>query len=740
MPDIDRLIAEMTLEEKASLCSGLDFWNTKPAERLGIPSVMVSDGPNGLRMQSSTGSDHLGLGESDKAVCYPTGSALGSSFDCGIAYELGKHLGNAARGKGLHTLLGPAVNMKRSPLCGRNFEYLSEDPLLAGELAASYSRGVQDEGVGVCVKHFAANNQEYCRMSTDTIVSERALREIYLKAFEIVVRKAHPWSIMCAYNRINGTYCCENRWLLDDVLRKQWGFDGIVMTDWGAMNDRVSALLAGLELEMPSSFGVRDKEIVRAVEEGRLDLCVLDESVRRILKWVFRKGNADGCLYTLEEQHSFAKRLAEECAVLLKNDGDILPLPKDRKIAFIGSFAKFPRYQGGGSSHVNSYKVSSALDEAFLYCDVTYEAGWCDDGMTRDQDLLDKAVEAGAAADVAVVFAGLPDSYESEGFDRKHINLPDCQNELIMKLAEMQKNIVVVLHNGSPVSMPWVDRVPSILEMNLAGEAVGEATAELLFGIADPSGHLSETYPLRLEDNPSYLSFPGSGKKVVYREDVFIGYRWYDSSGLPVLFPFGHGLSYTSFEIKNARIDGDTVSAEVCNTGKRAGSQVVQLYIRPPKASEDRPRHELKAFRKIRLDSGASCTVSFTISDEMLSYFDEGRMKWSYAGGTYTAEIGFSSRDILAELEFEKPKESEAFRYSDDVTVNDVIAAGLYGRLPQYIAEVGRHFGVGSGNESAAMGNEASSSIFHEMPLHSIASFIKVSDDFIEDLKERLGH
>lgn len=735
MMDIDKLISEMTLEEKAGLCSGLDFWHTKPVSRLGLDSIMVSDGPNGLRTQKAD-SDHLGLGQAVTAVCFPTGSALGASFDTDIAGELGRTIADAAKTEGLHTVLGPAINMKRSPLCGRNFEYISEDPCLAGELAAAYVSELQKEGIGACVKHFAANNQEYCRMSTDTVVSERALREIYLKAFETVVRKAKPWSIMCAYNRINGTYCCENKWLLDQVLRKEWGFDGIVMTDWGAMNDRVKSLYAGLELEMPSSNGIRDRLIVKAVKEGKLDESVLDEAVRRLLKWIFRSGNNTGKgKLSLDEQHEVARKMAEEGAVLFKNDCSILPLNGKKSIAFIGTFAKTPRYQGGGSSHVTSYKVTNALDSVCSFASVSYFDGWSDDGCERDEDRLDAAIHGSAGADITVIFAGLPDSYESEGIDRRHIDLPCCQNELIEKVAELQENVVVVLHNGSPVSMPWLDKVKAVLEMNLAGEAVGEATVNLLFGAANPSGHLAESYPLRLEDSPSFLSFPGSGKKVVYREDVFIGYRWYDSLDMPVLFPFGYGLSYTSFEIVKASLDGRRVEAEIKNTGKLPGKQVVQLYINPPRSMEDRPVHELKAFRKVMLMPGETKTVSFEIDDSMLSYFNEDEKRWMFDSGCYRVELGFSSRDIKQVLQL-NVKNDRKFELSETSTVGDILDSGLVDKMPSFIKEVGKCFGVGVDVQRDAMDSEASLMLYHSIPVHSIASFLEVPDDYIEQVKE----
>lgn len=738
MKDIDKIINEMTLEEKAGLCSGLDFWHTKPIERLGVPSVMVSDGPNGLRAQKAD-ADHLGLGKAVTAVCYPTGSALGASFDPELVGRLGSALASAARQEGIHTVLGPAVNMKRSPLCGRNFEYISEDPCNAGKIASSYVDNMQKGGVGVCVKHFAANNQEYNRMSTDTVVSERALREIYLSAFEQIVKESKPWSLMCAYNKINGTYCCENSWLLDEVLRKEWGFDGIVMTDWGAMNNRVEALAAGLELEMPSSNGLRDRQIVAAVKEGRLDEKILDRTVKRLLEWISKGADTKTAEkeLTLDDQHELAREIAENSAVLLKNENDVLPLEKGRKIAFIGTFAISPRYQGGGSSHVTSYKVTNAFDSSVKFADIIYYAGWKEGAEERDEALVKQAVEGAENAECVVIFAGLPDSYESEGFDRKHINLPECQNELIEKIAAVQENVVIVLQNGSPVAMPWLGKVSAVLELNLAGEASGEAAADLLFGVANPSGHLAETYPLCLEDNSSYISFPGSGKKVVYREDVFIGYRWYDSLSKPVLFPFGHGLSYTSFSLSDIKIDNRTVSAVVTNTGKRDGAQVVQLYVKPPRSADDRPVHELKDFVKVQLAPGENRSISFVITDRMLSYYSENEKDWVYDEGTYIIELGFSSRDIKCEMKLDIKKRI-GFTLTDSTTVGDVLSYAEGKELPSFIKEAGKCFGVGTENEGEAVGAEAAYAMFMELPVHSIASFLPVNENYLEELEKIL--
>jgi len=666
--NIKNLLSELTLEEKAGLCSGADFWNTKAVKRLGLPAVMVTDGPHGLRKQEAA-ADHIGLGESISAVCFPTASALACSFDKELLSTLGATLGDECQAEQISTLLGPAVNMKRSPLCGRNFEYLSEDPYLAGELGASYVNGVQSKNIGTSVKHFAANNQETRRMSISAEVDERTLREIYLAAFETIVTKAQPWTMMCSYNCINGTYSCENDWLLNQVLRKEWGFKGLVMTDWGAMNDRVKAIKAGLDLEMPYSNGITDKEIVKAVGEGKLSIEVLNLAVERILELIkkYEEGKKENTTYNLEEHHNIARQIAHECAVLLKNEDNILPLKKDTKVAFIGEFAANPRFQGGGSSHINCFKVTNSL-EAAADLKVSYAKGF---DILKDEvedDLVKEAVALAKEAQVAVVFAGLPDRYESEGYDRTHLNLPYCQNVLIEEIIKVQPNTVVVLHNGAPILLPWVNNVKGILEVYLSGQAVGESTVDLLFGKTNPCGKLAETFPIRLQDNPSYLNFPGTNRQVEYKEGVFIGYRYYDAKDMDVLFPFGFGLSYTTFEYSNLELkvvndnlkesnndnsniqikdtDELLVSLVVKNTGNRFGKEIIQLYVHDKEASVIRAPKELKGFEKIALAPGEEKTVTFTLDQRAFAYYSTELKDWYVETGEFDILIGKSSRDI----------------------------------------------------------------------------------------------
>lgn len=650
--NIKELIEQMTLEEKAGMCSGLDFWHLKGVDRLDIPPVMVSDGPHGLRKQDDS-ADHLGINDSIKAVCFPPAVLSACSFDRDLLKELGQVIGQEAQATDVSVVLGPAVNIKRSPLCGRNFEYYSEDPYLAGECAAAFIEGVQSQGVGTSVKHFAANNQELNRMSCSSEVDERTLREIYLPPFEIAVKKSQPATVMCSYNRLNGTYASEHPWLLTDVLRKDWGFEGYVMSDWGAVNDRVAGLKAGLELEMPASGGSTDKEIIAAVKDGSLEESVLNQAVERILKVTFQwLNNRREEKLDLEKDHAFACHVAEESMVLLKNEG-LLPLSDKEKVVFIGEFAKKPRYQGGGSSHINSFRTDNALDAAKDLAEVTYVKGFSSGEDFYDEKLAKKALLAAKDADKAVIFAGLPNSFESEGYDRSHMRLPDCQNRLIEEILAVNPNTIVVLHNGSPVEMPWLCRVGGLIEAYLGGQAAGSALVNILYGRVNPCGKLAETLPLKLSDNPSYLNF-AEKEKVEYKEGVFVGYRYYDSKEMEVAFPFGHGLSYTSFAYSNLSVnkkeikDDETlmVSVDVTNTGAREGKEIVQLYVSDKSKTCRRPVKELKGYEKISLKAGETKTVTMTLDKRSFAWFNTRIHDWYAASGEYEIQIGASSRDI----------------------------------------------------------------------------------------------
>lgn len=658
---ITELISKMTLEEKAGLCSGEDFWHTKGIERLGIPSVMVSDGPHGLRKQEDE-ADHLGINDSIKAVCFPAGCATASSFDRNLLEELGEIIGNECQAENISTILGPAMNIKRSPLCGRNFEYYSEDPFVSSEMASAFVRGVQSKSVGTSPKHFMANNQEYHRMTSSSEMDERTMREIYLASFENMVKKEKPWTIMNSYNKLNGTYLCENKEMLSDVLRDEWGFDGYVMTDWGAMNERVEALKAGCNLEMPASGGKTDKEIVDAVRSGELDEAVLDQRCEEFLNIVFRyiENRDETVVFDREQDHEKARHIEEECIVLLKNEDNILPLTPEQKIAFIGKYAAAPRFQGGGSSHINSFKTESALDaldtaDGIKKENIIYAQGYDDLEDKTDEELLREAVEAAKSAETAVIFAGLPESFESEGYDRTHMRMPQCQITLIEEVAKVQPNTVVVLHNGAPVEMPWIDKVKAVVEVYLGGQAVGGATVNVLYGNTNPSGHLAETFPIRVQDTPCYLTYGGEHDKSVYSEGVFVGYRYYASKEMNVLFPFGHGLSYTTFSYSNLTVEkkrireSETlrVSVDVTNTGNRFGKEVVQLYVAPKNSTVIRPVRELRAFEKTGIAPGETKTVTFLLDSRAYAYWSTEIHGWHVESGEYEIQIGKNAQDII---------------------------------------------------------------------------------------------
>lgn len=665
--------------------------------------------------------------------------------------RLGEALGEECQAENVAVILGPAVNIKRSPLCGRNFEYYSEDPYLASEIAASHIKGVQSKNVGTSIKHFLANNQEHRRMSSSSEMDERTAREIYLAAFEGAVKQSRPWTVMCSYNRINGTYACENKKYLTDILRNEWGFDGFVVSDWGAVNDRVESLKAGLELEMPSSFGINDKKIVAAVESGRLSEECLDEAVERVLNIVYKfvENRDENAVFDREADHRLSREIAAECMVLLKND-QILPLDEKADTVFIGAFAKKPRYQGGGSSHINSFKVESALDASAGMEHITFAPGFITEKDVVDDALIQEAVEAAKKAEAAVVFAGLPDSFESEGFDREHMRLPDCQNELIRQVAAVNPNTVVVLHNGSPVEMPWIKDVKGVLEAYLGGQAVGAATVDILFGRANPCGRLAETFPLRLEDNPSYLYYLGEGDKVEYREGVFVGYRYYDKKKMDVLFPFGHGLSYTSFVYGNLKLDKEqmsdseslNVSVDVTNTGTRKGKEVVQLYVAPLNGSIIRPVRELRGFDKIELNPGETKTVSFQLEKRAFAYYDMEAEDWTVESADYEIQIGKSSRDIVAAAEVHVESTGKKTRcYDRNTTFGDLMkdekAMEIAGSLLKDMAVLGDAGEDALGESTAAM-NDA---MMMYMPIRGVITFGQgnVSEEALEELIEKIN-
>ena len=734
-------VANLTLEEKSSLTSGVDFWHTEPIERLGVPSIMMTDGPHGLRKQQGE-ADEMGMGVSEPATCFPPACGLGSSWDVELIEEVGHALGAEASIAGVSVVLGPGLNNKRSPLCGRNFEYLSEDPVVSGQLAAAYVRGIQSQGVGACVKHFAANNQETDRMAVSSDIDARTLQEIYLRGFCTAVRDATPWMVMAAYNKINGVYATESHWLLTETLRGHWGFDGVVVSDWGAVKNPVAALKAGLDLQMPTTHGSSDAQLVQAVRDGKLDASVVDEAASRVLALVEKAQKGSGQVpgpLDVDAHHQLARKAAARSIVLLKNQGNLLPLERNSTIAVIGEFAQKPRYQGAGSSLVNPTKLDSALEEitALSTGKVTYAQGFiAEEGATVEDQarLLAQAQEAAAGADVAVVFLGVPAAMESEGFDRTNIDLPSHQLEVLDAVLQANPNTVVVLSNGGVVALPFAKNVPAILEGWLLGQAGGGGTADVLFGIVNPSGKLAETIPLRLDDNPTHPGFPGEFGQSHYGEGLYVGYRWYDARDMEVAFPFGHGLSYTKFDYKDlavaVREDGAVeVEVTVVNQGERAGREVVQVYTSLPGGKVKRPVRELKAFASVALEPGEGETVQLVIPREDLAYWNIAADAWVVEGGDYLVEVAASSRDIRGAMSVTVQGDPVRVPLSLESSLADVLANPIVGpkvqqMLVQLTAMMGDDMDLGDGG-----------AIMLQLPLGSLPSMgAPIPMDFIEDL------
>ena len=764
------LLAGLTVPQKAALCLGSDFWHTAPVGEAGIEAVMLSDGPHGLRKQRERGAD-ASLRASVPATCFPTASALGCSWDPGLAREVGAALGAEARAQDIAVVLGPGINIKRHPLCGRNFEYFSEDPHLSGRLAAAMVDGLQSQRVGGCVKHFAANNQETDRMRVSADVDERTLREIYLAAFEHVVTSARPWLVMCSYNKVNGEYASQHRWLLTDVLRGEWGFDGLVVSDWGAVHDRVAALRAGLDLEMPPQLGVSDRAIIDAVAAGTLDEGVLDRSAGRVLRLVHRSRDREPAELDAAAQHALARRAAAQSMVLLKNDG-VLPLvgAPGLTVAVIGEFARTPRFQGAGSSQVNPTRVDIPLDElaaALPDATIRFAPGYrLDGGSPRPwpaaapgpapdsgpasgpgpatgsgPDLAAEAVSAAADADVVLVFLGLPAAEESEGFDRARFDLPDVQTSLLARLAEAVPGppIVAVLFNGGAVrTSTWDHAASAVLECWLAGQATGSAVTDVLTGAVNPSGRLAETIPLRLADCPAYLNFPGEEGHVRYGEGVFAGYRGYDALDRQVAYPFGHGLSYCTFSYRGLRISqagsadaGDlavTVRCTIANTGGRAGAEVAQAYVSDPAAAVPRPPRELKAFAKISLEPGAEREVTFTLTARDLSYWSAIHRRWVLEPGEFRIGVGASSRDIRLSAAITVEATPPALPLSGTSTLAEWLADPAGGQVLR--DALGTR---ADGRPGGILGSEELLAIIGNMPLATLAGFpgLGVTPDMI---------
>jgi beta-glucosidase len=747
--DVDALISQLTLEEKAALVTGDGFWHTRAIERLQSPSIVLSDGPHGVRRQPTD--QENGIGGSYPATCFPPAVGLGSTWDADLVERVGEALGEESNALDVQVLLGPGINIKRSPLCGRNFEYFSEDPLIAGDLGAALIRGIQSKGVGTSLKHYAANSQETDRFRVSADLDERTAREIYFAGFERAVKDASPATLMAAYNKINDVYATEDHWLLTQVLRDEWGFDGLVMSDWGAVNDRDASVAAGLDLEMPESQA-GPAAIVAAVRGGSLDEAALDTAVRNVLRLVFDhahlKSPAGAALAVPDDMvaahHELAREAASRAAVLLKNDGGILPLSPEASVAVIGEFARNPRYQGAGSSQIEPTRLDDALTEMrkIAGADVTFAPGFTLDGSGDAAALRTEAVAVASAADVVVVFLGLPSVAESEGYDRENIDLPADQLALLAEVAQANPNVVVVLSNGSAVRVSdWQDAARAVLEGWLLGQAGGGATADILFGVTNPSGRLTETIPEKLEDNSAFLDYPGRDGHLAYSEGVFVGYRWYDARELPVSYPFGHGLSYTSFEYSGLSMsvtgeDADLAvhaSVTVTNTGSVAGREVIQLYVSAPSAEVRRPLTELRGFRAVPLEPGESREVSFTLGYRDFAYFHPTLKRWYVENGPVELLVGASSRDI-------RERGSVELRVNEPVTPLDRQSS-----LAEWMRHPGGQQVLQSLLQQATAQNPGAAEMFQNqelmammgsMPLRRIGRFpgVGLTDDMVDGL------
>ena len=757
------LAAKLSLEEKSLLLAGVDFWHAGGSKTADLPQIMLTDGPHGLRKQAGKG-DHLGLNESVPATCFPTASGLACSFDPDLLYRIGQALGEECRKEDVAVLLGPGVNMKRSPLCGRNFEYFSEDPLLAGELAAAMINGVQSKGVGTSLKHFAANNQEKARLATDSVIDERALREIYLKAFEIAVKKAQPWTVMTAYNRLNGTYCSQNAWLLTDVLRREWGFEGLTVTDWGAMDDPVESVRAGLDLQMPGPSGGNDAILCEAVRSGRLAPDALDDAVCRVIELILKYQEGQKIPYEcdMDAHLRLARQAAEESAVLLKNNG-VLPGSPGQRIAVIGAFARQPRYQGAGSSRINPAALDNAC-EAFKAagCQYVYAPGYSLEDDLVHEDLVDEAVEAARGKDIVYLFAGLPDSCEGEGYDRTTMGMPESHYRLVERVCAANENTVVILQAGSPVKVSWADKAAAVVMAYLGGCQGGAAIVNLLLGKVNPSGKLAETFPRNLADTPCADNYPATNGLALYRESIFIGYRYYQAAHKKVRWPFGYGLSYTTFAYKDLTLSSDhfdpakgvDVTLTVQNTGSVAGKETVQLYVAPQIPVLFCAPRQLRAFAKVALAPGEEKTVSFHLKADAFQYYDTAEHGWRTEGGVYDIEAAASSEDIRlkAPIDVEGDVEPRDLRkvtplYYERGGFSNREFAAIYGRplpLPRQPGQrpftmnttageldgtfagkmlaklVARHMGGGTGSDDLSRMFQA---MLADMPLRGLKTF-----------------
>lgn len=671
------IISKMTLEQKAAFVSGFNYWYLQSAPELGLPQIMMTDGPNGLRKQNTEKRpDGIGLGNSVPSTCFPPAATSSCSWDRELLRLEGEAIAEECLAEKVSVILGPGTNIKRSPVCGRNFEYFSEDPYLAGVCSTAFTNGVQSKGVGVSLKHYACNSQEAFRMIIDEIIDERAIRELYLPAFEMCVKEAKPWTVMNSYNKINGVYSSQNEWLQEKVLRSEWGFDGLIVTDWGASVDRVSGLECGTDLEMPSSGTLNTKKIIASVENGTLDEKVLDKAVGNVIELIEKSKPAlkKSYKYDKNKHHNIAKKIAEGSMVLLKNEDSILPLKKGQKIAVIGEMAKSPRFQGAGTSVINPTMLDNAYDELVKFgADVVYSQGYDKSKDEIDDKMINDAVDSAKKADVVLIFAGLTEGFEAEGYDRKNIEMPNCQNYLISEIVKANPNTVVVLAGGSVIHMPWIHEVKALLNSGLGGQAGGSAVADILMGKINPSGKLSETYPLEFSDNPTYGNYPGGPVTSEHRESVYIGYRYYDTAEKDVLFPFGFGLSYTTFEYSDMKLSSDrikdadtvTVSFKIKNTGKVDGAEIAQIYVADKESTIFRPVKELRAFEKVFLKAGEEKEISVELSKRAFAFWNININDWMVETGEFDILIGASSRDM---------------RLSKIITVESIVIA----KIPDY--------------------------------------------------------
>ncbi len=641
----------MTLEEKASLCVGEDYWNSKEIKKYNIPKITMSDGPNGLRVQKDK-QDNLGINESEKATCFPTLATLGNSWNRKIAYLLGKALAEEAKKEKINIVLGPAINIKRSPLCGRNFEYISEDPFLTGILGSEYVKGMQSQNVGACVKHFAVNNQENRRRTIDAIIDERTLREIYLKAFQMIIKKSKPWAVMSAYNKVNGEYCTENKHLLKEILRKEWKYNGIVISDWGAENNRVEGIKATNDLEMPGGRGNGKEEIIKAVKANIISEKELDKIVERIIQTAQKTyDKTQEYSYNQKKHHEIALKIAEESVVLLKNKDNILPIKKT-KIAVIGDMVKEPRYQGAGSSTINPYNVENAL-ECLRKNNIEFEyaQGYERVESGNDGQLLKEAVNVAKRHDKVLIFAGLTENYESEGVDRETLQIPTNQINLIEEISKVNQNIIIILSNGAPIEMQWQDKAKAIITGYLGGEAGARAMINCVIGKVNPSGKLAETYPIKLEDTPCYNNYPGTELTVEYKETIYVGYRYYNTAKKKVLFPFGYGLSYTQFKYSDLKIEQENhkvkISFKIKNIGTVKGKEIAQIYVSQLNPKIYKPLRELKEFKKVELKPGEEKIVKIELAKDSFEYYNTELKKWAIEEDKYEIQVGKSSEDIV---------------------------------------------------------------------------------------------